>query len=85
MSQTLNKIYDAYPEYEFVEAPGFKDAVIGVDMDTSRLIYSASKCIDILVYKDGMPFEDAVEYFEEKVRAAFEDNEDGPIWANVDF
>ena len=85
MSQTLNKIYDAYPETTFVEAPGFSDAVIGVDMDTSRLIYSASKCIDILVYKDKMPFEDAVEYFEENVRTAFEDNEDGPIFANTDF
>lgn len=85
MSMTLNKIKEAYPETEFLTAPGFDDAVIGVDMDSARLIYSASKCIDLLVYKDNMVFEDAVEYFEEKVRPAFDDFENGPIWANTEF
>lgn len=85
MSLTLSKIKDAYPETEFVTAPGFDSAVIGVDMDSSRLIYSASKCIDLLVYKDKMAFEDAVEYFEDKVRIAFDDVEFGPIWANTEF
>ena len=84
MSQTYSKILNAYPESEFVTAPGFNEAVIGVDLDGGRLIYSVSKCIDVLVYVDNMPFEDAVEYFEEKVRASF-DTENGPIWANTDF
>jgi hypothetical protein len=85
MSQTLSKILNAYPEHEFVRADGFNEAVIGVDLETGRLIYSISKCIDVLVYVDNMAFEDAIDYFEEHVRSAFEDNEDGPIWANTEF
>lgn len=85
MSQTYNKILNAYPESEFVAAPGFNEAVIGVDLDEGRLIYSVSKCIDVLVYVDNMAFEDAVEHFEENIRTAFDDVENGPIWANTDF
>lgn len=85
MSQTLSKILNAYPETEFVRADGFNEAVIGVELDEGRLIYSVSKCIDVLVYVDGMPFEDAVEHFEDNVRTAFEGTENGPIWANTDF
>lgn len=85
MSQTYSKILNAYPESEFVAADGFNEAVIGVDLDEGRLIYSVSKCIDVLVYVDNMPFEKAVEYFEEHVRPAFDDVEGGPIWANTDF
>jgi hypothetical protein len=85
MSQTYSKILNAYPETEFNSAPGFNEAVIGVDLDEGRLIYSVSKCIDVLVYVDNMAFEDAVEYFEEHVRKAFDDVEDGPIWANTEF
>jgi len=85
MSQTLSKILNTYPETEFVFAEGFSEAAIGVDLDEGRLIYSVSKCIDVLVYVDGMIFEDAIEYFENNVRTAYEDVENGPIWANTEF
>ena len=85
MSQTLSKILNAYPEGEFIFADGFGEAAIGVDLDEGRLIYSVSKCIDVLVYVDGMAFEDDVEYFENNVRSAYEDIENGPIWANTEF
>ena len=80
MSHTLSKIYNAYPETDFVTLDGFADAVIGVCMDTAKLIYSASKCIDILIYEDDMVFEDAINYFENTVR-----KNEGVIFANTEF
>lgn len=84
MSQTLNKIINEYPEDDFEVVEGFSDAVVGVDLDSRRLIYSVSKCLDILVYEDDMIFEDALEYFEETIRKSFPEGE-GPIWANIEI
>lgn len=84
MSQTLNKIINEYPEDDFEVVEGFSDAVVGVDLDSRRLIYSVSKCLDILIYEDSMIFEDALEYFEETIRKSFPEGE-GPIWANIEI
>jgi len=84
MSQTLSKILNAYPEEDFLIAEGFSDAVVGVCLDSARLIYSVSMCIDVLTYVDNMTFEDAVEFFEHSVRTAYE-GEKAPIWANTEF
>jgi hypothetical protein len=84
MSQTLSKILNAYPEEDFLIATGFNDAVVGVCLDSGRLIYSVSMCIDVLTYVDNMPFEDAVEHFEENIRTAY-DGDKAPIWANTEF
>jgi len=85
MSQMLNKILRAYPEDKFLTIDGFNDGVIGVCLDSARLIYSVSRCIDILMFDDELPFEDAVEYFETHLRTQYEDNDYGPIWANTEF
>lgn len=85
MSQTLSKIQKAYPDVVFDTVKGFDDAVIGLDLDTSRLIYSVTKCLDILVYDDGMDEEEAVEYFEQKMRSQDDDDEQLVIWANTEF
>ena len=84
MSQTLSKILNAYPEEDFLIASGFNDAVVGVCLDSARLIYSVSMCIDVLTYVDNMTFEDAVESFEQNVRTAYEGDK-APIWANTEF
>jgi hypothetical protein len=57
----LDKILEWFPEEEILKADGFDDAIIGIDDSTMRLIYSVSRCIDIL--KEDMDEEDAVEYF----------------------
>ena len=44
----IDKILDWFPEDAFLKADGFDDAIIGIDEETMRLIYSVSKCIDIL-------------------------------------
>ena len=39
----IEKIVEAYYDEDFLKADGFDEAVIGVDEDTMRLIYSVSK------------------------------------------
>lgn len=48
---TLEKIVENYPDEEILKADGYDDAVIGIDVDTMRLIYSVKKTIDI-VFKE---------------------------------
>lgn len=49
-----------------LKADGFNDAIIGVGCRCSKddiLIYDTDKIISILIKKDGMTFEEALEYF----------------------
>ena len=61
----LQDIIENYYEYDFLIADGFNDAVIGVDESSMRLIYSVSKCLEIL--QEYLSEEDAIEYFEYNV------------------
>jgi hypothetical protein len=78
----LDKILDWFPEDEILKADGFDDAIIGIDENTMRLIYSVSKCIDIL--KQDMEEEEAVEYFNFNVRYAYIGDKT-PIWCIDDL
>jgi len=73
----LKEIIENYYEEEFLIADGFDDALIGVDETTMRLIYSVSKCIDIL--KEDMDYTDAIEYFTYNVSGGYV-GEKTPIW-----
>ena len=64
----LDKIVEWFPEDELLVADGFDDAIIGVDSNSVRLIYSVSKCIEIL--SKDMDEVEAVEYFDFNVRKA---------------
>jgi len=44
----IEKIIEQYYEEEFLKADGFDDAIIGVEENEMRLIYSVSKCLKIL-------------------------------------
>ena len=84
MSNVLNKILDSYPDDNFLIADGFDDAVIGLDEQSGRLVYSVSKCIAILK-KDGiLTEEDALEHFSFNVSGAYV-GEQTPIWVNDSF
>lgn len=65
----LEHIIEWFPEDEFLKADGFDDAIIGVDEFSMRLIYSVSKCIEIL--QKDMDEEEAVDYFEYNVKGAY--------------
>lgn len=50
---------------EALTADGFEDAIIGYTVSTIHphvVVYDAEKCIDILVERDGMTYEDADEF-----------------------
>jgi len=73
----LNSIIENYPDETFLIADGFDQAVIGIDIHSMRLIYSVSKCIEIL--EEDMSTEDAIEHFDYNVSAAYV-GEQTPIW-----
>ena len=78
----LNRILENYPNEDFLIADGFNNAIIGVDTSTMRLIYSTSKCIEILL-NEGMNEEHAYEYFEYNVVGAYMGSKT-PIWCEDD-
>lgn len=79
----LELIIESYPDEEFLKADGFDDAIIGVDEMTMRLIYSVTKCIDILM-AEGLTEDDAIEFFDFNVGGAYV-GEKTPIWCYDNF
>jgi len=75
----LESILQKYPDETFLKADGFDDAILGVDESSMRLIYSISKCIDILM--EDMSDEDALEHFYYNVSGAYV-GEQTPIWCD---
>jgi hypothetical protein len=71
-----NYLEENYPDQmnEILVADGFEDAFMGV-VETfgqqPRSCYDSSKCINILIERDGMTTEEAVEYFEFNVTGAY--------------
>lgn len=80
----LEEILASYEDETFLKADGFDEAIIGVDSNTMRLIYSVTKCLDILQTRDGMEYSEAMEYFDFNTRCAFV-GEQTPIWCDDDF
>lgn len=74
----LDAIVENYYDEEILKADGFDDAVIGIEPGSMRLIYSVSKCIDILI-EEGMTQEDAIEHFDFNVSGSYV-GEKTPIW-----
>jgi hypothetical protein len=73
----LDKILNWFPEDEILKADGFDEAIIGIDEEDMRLIYSSSKCIEILCR--DMSEIDAIEYFNFNVRNCYMGTKT-PIW-----
>ena len=65
------------PSVDLLQADGFDDAIIGyaeVWTDKGRgivMAYDREKCIDVLMERDGMDRDEAVEYFEFNVAGAY--------------
>ena len=78
----LDKIIEWFPEEDILKADGFDEAIIGIDTNEMRLIYSVSKCIEILC-KD-MDEEEAVEFFDFNVRGSYVGDKT-PIWCVDDL
>jgi hypothetical protein len=75
----LEKFLKAFPEEYFHTIDGFNDAIIGLDITSMRVIYSISKCLDILMEK--MSKEESLKYFENDVQNIYVGDRT-PIWCN---
>ena len=69
---------------EALLADGFEDALMGVGVIFNRSLatYDMRKCIDILIKRDGMTEEEAVEYFEFNGTGSYV-GENTPIFVEV--
>jgi hypothetical protein len=76
----LKGIVEYFQDEEILKADGFDDAVIGIDTGTMRLIYSVTRCVEILIV-GGMDMNDAIEYFDFNVRGSYV-GEKTPIWCD---
>lgn len=74
----LERIIEVYPDEQFLKADGLDDAIIGVDEKSMVLIYSVSKCIDILSI-EMHSVKETIEYFSFNVSGAYM-GEKTPIW-----
>ena len=71
-----------FPEEDILKADGFDEAIIGIETNEMRLIYSVSKCIEILCR--DMDEEEAVEFFDFNVRGSYVGDKT-PIWCVDDL
>lgn len=79
----VDEIVEMYSDESFLTADGFDEAIIGVDENSMRLIYSVTKCLEIL-QAQGMDETDALEYFSYNVSGAYM-GEKTPIWCTDDM
>ena len=80
----IKRILEWYPNDQFIKADGLDDAIIGVDENDLRLIYSQSKVMKILIDRDGMDVEEAHEYFMYNIHQAYV-GEGTPIWCMDEY
>lgn len=78
----LDKILQWFPEEDILKADGFDEAIIGIETNEMRLIYSVSKCIQILCR--DMNEEEAVEFFDFNVKGSYVGDKT-PIWCVDDL
>ena len=62
-----------FPDESTILADGFELAFLGCgySFNGSYAIYSLSNCLEILIQRDGMTYDEAEEYFEYNVIGAF--------------
>jgi hypothetical protein len=82
-TDTQKAIFEAFNEDEdLLFADGLDDAIIGVGERCSKqnvVVYSYQKVIDILMTRDGMTHEDAIEFFDFNIGGAWV-GERTPVW-----
>jgi hypothetical protein len=57
----LSLIIQVYKEKTLEKIDGLDSAIIGIEVDTNKLIYSVKKCIKVLTKQ--MPTEQAIDHF----------------------
>jgi hypothetical protein len=54
-----------------LRADGFNQAIIGNEYHTNRVVYSIERMLQILIDRDGMSMEEAMEYFSFNIGGAY--------------
>lgn len=71
---SISAFLENYPESEdILLADGFETAFVGIcrRFSNSCALYDYQKCVDILVERDKMDYDDAIEYMEYNVLGAY--------------
>jgi hypothetical protein len=66
----LDALIETYPDEDLLIAEGFNEAVLGIEENTMRVIYSVSKCLEIIEAM-GMPEQEALEHFYYNVHGSY--------------
>ena len=80
----LQQILDNYPDQPFVILDGLDNAVIGVDQNAERLVYSINAIVDCFV-EEGMEPDEAIEFYEYNTARAVPYIENAPILIYTEF
>mgnify|MGYP000892573036 FL=1 len=83
MKKKIIETYEHYAENGLTFADGLDAAIIGIEQDTYRIVYSRKKVIKILTKETGNRFE-AIEYAEFNIFDVYV-GEQTPIWVDDDF
>lgn len=65
----LEEILERFEDEEIIKIDGFDEAIIGIDKNSYRLIYSVDKCLKIL--EKEMSTEDAIDFFDYNIMYAY--------------
>jgi hypothetical protein len=79
---TLEEIINSYGDEDLLKADGFDEAVIGIEINTGRLVYDIFKMRELLIKNDGMSSDDAMEYLDFNVLGAYM-GEKTPIYVQI--
>ena len=79
----IDKILNSYNTSSLVIAKGYDNAVIGIDVDSERIIYSIRKCLEILVAL-GLNEDESVDYLQNNTMNEYTGN-NRPIWCDDIF
>ena len=58
-------------EDEPLKVDGFNEAIIGQDYEMGRYVYSIERILEILMLRDDMTMEDAMEFFSFNIGGAY--------------
>lgn len=75
----LTSIVENFDQEELTLADGFDEAVIGIEISSMRLIYSVRMVIDIMMDRDGMDEQEAIDWYEYNMQSTWV-GDTTPIW-----
>jgi len=79
---TLLEILEVYQDEELLMVDGFDEAVIGVEALKMRLVYDINKMRTILVERDKMTFEEAMDFLDHNVLGTYV-GEQTPLYVEI--